>query len=139
MIQNGLRSLWLWVSRHRKKLGTLSATMLALSLMLGSTAAISTGSSSQPKADKPKHSQTHKPVRTPAPTQPPVEEAAPAPAPAPEAAPEAAPPAEAAPAPAPAAGGSGESAYPLHTRIPATTFWVGEIFDPNAEEEGEEL
>ncbi|AMB58280.1 acid shock protein [Microterricola viridarii] len=54
------------------------------------------------------------------------------------------PPAEAAPAPTTppavattppaAAGGSGASSYPLHTGIVATTFWVGEIFDANAED-----
>ena len=34
--------------------------------------------------------------------------------------------------PAPAAGPSALAAYPLHTGIVATTFWVGEIFDPDA-------
>jgi hypothetical protein len=29
-------------------------------------------------------------------------------------------------------GGSGGSGYPWHTNIVSTTFWVGEIFDPNA-------
>lgn len=36
------------------------------------------------------------------------------------------------PTPAPTSPPAGASAYPWHTKIPATTFWVGEIFDPNA-------
>lgn len=77
------------------------------------------------------------PKRTPAPTpsSTPVaaaetSPAAAAPAPATQA------PAPAAPAPAPApaivpaaASGSGSSAYPLHSNIISTTFWVGEIFN----------
>lgn len=42
-------------------------------------------------------------------------------------------PTEAPPSETPAPDGPGESAkYPWHTGIVATTFWVGEIFDPNA-------
>ncbi|PPL15925.1 hypothetical protein [Microterricola pindariensis] len=63
--------------------------------------------------------------------KPPVE-AAPAPTTPPVTAPTTPPAAEVAP-PA-AAGGSGASSYPLHTGIVATTFWVGEIFDANAED-----
>lgn len=33
----------------------------------------------------------------------------------------------------------GASNYPWHTGIPATTFWVGEIFDPNAPDGSQEL
>ncbi len=34
---------------------------------------------------------------------------------------------------------SGGRAYPWHTRIVATTFWVGEIFDPNAADGSQKL
>ncbi len=34
----------------------------------------------------------------------------------------------------PPAGGGTASAYPWHRNIPSTTFWVGEIFDPSAED-----
>lgn len=36
-------------------------------------------------------------------------------------------------------GGRGEGRYPWHTQIIATTFWVGEIFDPNADDDGQVL
>jgi len=40
---------------------------------------------------------------------------------------------------APTGGGGAASGYPWHTGIPATTFWVGEIFDPGAPDGSQEL
>jgi hypothetical protein len=39
----------------------------------------------------------------------------------------------------PGAGGGAASAYPWHTGIPSTTFWVGEIFDPGAPDGSQEI
>lgn len=75
---------------------------------------------------------TKKPTATPKPT--PSATSVPVPAPVTPVKPAA--PVAPAPAPAPpaSAAGTGNSAYPLHTGIVATTFWVGEIFDANAED-----
>jgi hypothetical protein len=76
-----------------------------------------------------------KPTSTPTPKPTPPTTSAPAPVPS---APAPVPPvAETPPTPptTPAAPvGTGNSKYPLHTGIVATTFWVGEIFDANAED-----
>ncbi|HLU63807.1 MAG TPA: hypothetical protein VKY66_04685 [Protaetiibacter sp.] len=43
------------------------------------------------------------------------------------------------PTPAPDEGAGGGSGHPWHTGIVATTFWVGEIFDPDAPDGSQEL
>jgi hypothetical protein len=44
------------------------------------------------------------------------------------------------PAPSePSGGGGASSSYPWHHGIPATTFWVGEIFDPDAPDGSQEI
>lgn len=69
-------------------------------------------------------------VAVPEPSAAPTPAAAPEPstAPAPAAAPAAAAPA------APPAAAPASSAYPLHTNVVSTTFWVGEIFDASLED-----
>lgn len=69
------------------------------------------------------------PDRMPVPTASPSRTATSRPTPSPT------PPAASAPPVAPPAG----SAYPWHTGIVSTTFWVGEIFDPNAADGSQEI
>ncbi|MGO4105648.1 hypothetical protein AB4Y63_17000 [Leifsonia sp. YAF41] len=139
-----------WFRRHPKTTGTVGVAVLALVVAstLGVNAASAeadsrkasarTDSSRASTADGhrdygTKSSQTYKhnkkkPTSTPAPKPSPSATAVPVPTPPP------APVAPTAPVAPPASTGTGASTYPLHTGIVATTFWVGEIFDANAED-----
>ncbi|WP_166878076.1 hypothetical protein [Salinibacterium sp. ZJ450] len=126
--------------KGRRQIGALTGSLLALTLMFGAGFAyeaaepVSASASSAIQEAPGKSAAAHQknaerkaqqaaPVAPPA-AEPVAEPAQPVTQPAPA-------PAPATPAAA-AAAGSGTSSYPMHTKIAATTFWVGEIFDANA-------
>ncbi|MEJ1231100.1 MAG: hypothetical protein WDM88_11450 [Galbitalea sp.] len=79
-----------------------------------------------PAAPKPTHNtHHHSPKPTPTPTHKPTPTRKPTPTPTPTRKPTPTP----TPTPPPS---TAANAYPWHTRIVSTTFWVGEIFDPTA-------
>ncbi len=96
----------------------LTAACLASCSWFGCTSSecdgtLATGSPSASGSASP--SASHAPTASGTPSVTPTATAAPAP-----------------PAPAPGPGPAPGQSYPVHTGIVATTFWVGEIFDPNA-------
>lgn len=109
-----------WLGRH--PLPAIAGAVLAVALLVAVTLGIAsafTGSPSTPEAE------THTPDASPGTSLPPT---SPAPSQSPRPTSGTATPNQ--PTPEPAVGAS--RIYPVHTGIVATTFWVGEIFDPNA-------